>query len=157
MHKIGQPRTTMRKAMLIAVVLALLLPAGGQALQPGHYTISISDRRISVQHPHTGHTIFRSLLYNKQIRARAIGSSVMLCTFLGREGALGDGASYCWVSYSLPKGTIHASGVVRNHFRFQLAVTGGTGWYANIVGTTVSLILSPSPPKHQLQFAIRAV
>lgn len=97
-----------------------------------------------------------ALLYNLRIQKHSIGSSVQLCTRLGAGGVLGDGASWCKVSFSLPKGSITAHGVIRNQFLYELTVTGGTGVYNNVMGGFVAQTIDARPRRQKLTFNLIA-
>ena len=94
-------------------------------------------------------------LYNRNIRRKSLGSSIIYCTYLGKGGIRGSGAQWCNANFALPKGTIVAVGVQRSPFFYQLSVVGGTGIYANVIGT---LVVSQLTIRHfNLIFALQAL
>jgi hypothetical protein len=151
----------MRRAFVAASVvvgialLAGLLTSGSPALNsPG--TIRLTTRAVKHQFIDRGTPgrgtgdllVKRLLLYNKGIRARAIGHADVVCTYTTRH------ARQCDVTYSLPKGKI----VVTGSFTFgqfhELAVIGGTGLYDNVRGTVTSTLLNRNPERDLLVFRL---
>ena len=144
----------MRRAFIGASVvagialLAGLLTSGSPALNsPG--TIRLTTRAVKHQFidrasPGRGSgdlVVKRLLLYNKGIRAKAIGHADVVCTYTTRH------ARQCDITYLLPRGKI----VVTGSFTFgqfhELAVIGGTGLYDNVRGTVTSTLLSRDPER----------
>ena len=72
-----------------------------------------------------------------------------------RAAIRGTGAQWCNANFALPKGTIVATGVQRSPFFYQLSVVGGSGIYANVIGTVV---VSQLARRHyNLIFALQAL
>ena len=151
----------MRLAVVVvmaALAWALFAAADAGSLQPGRASIRITQQRIS--HSTSGQRIGRISvdtfhLYNRAIRRQSLGSSIIYCTYLGRGGIRGSGAQWCNANFALPKGTIVATGVQRSPFFYQLSVVGGSGLYANVIGTVV---ISQLARRHyNLIFALQAL
>jgi hypothetical protein len=139
----------------VAIALALLvIPAAG-SLNSGTYTINLTNKILTTRR-FDHDVVTTALLFNRRIQNHSIGSSVQLCTLLGKGGVLGDGASWCNASFSLPKGSITVSGVVRNQFLYELSVTGGTGIYNNIMGGFVAQTIDARPRRQKLTFNLIA-
>jgi hypothetical protein len=142
-------------ATAVVITCVLLLVPAAESLSPGNYTINMTNRVITTKR-YGRDSVTTSLLYNRRIQGNSIGSSVQLCTLLGKGGVLGDGASWCGVSFALPKGSITAHGVIRNQFIYELSVTGGTGIYNNITGGLVAQTIDARPRRQKLTFNLKA-
>ncbi len=130
----------MKLALALSLLAVLLVPAAA-GLPPGHATIRLTATELTAsrQLERVGSTSVTTMhLYNKELRERALGSAVLVCTYLGSGGVLGPGRSWCSVNYTLPRGTILAEGQLSTRFFYQLVVVGGTGLYANVHGTVVT-------------------
>jgi hypothetical protein len=75
--------------------------------------------------------IVNGSLYERS-RRKLLGSSVLLCTYVDRRDRS------CTATYTLPEGTIVASGPVGSRLLYELAIDGGTGLYNNARGTLTS-------------------
>ena len=151
----------MRKAfvatavVLGAALLAGLLTSGSPALtSPG--TIRLTTRAVKQQFvdrstPGRGSgdlLVKRVLLYNKGIRARAIGFGDVVCTYTTRY------ARQCDATYTLPKGKIVVTGSYTFGQFHELAVIGGTGIYDNVRGTLTVTLLNRNPERDLLVFRL---
>jgi hypothetical protein len=138
-----------------ALLLGVLVLPGAQALdRPG--TGRITDyvlRHVHVDGGVTGTSvgdldIYGMRLFNKRIRAKAIGSATMSCTAIG-----GSGQS-CTATYFLPKGQIVTQGVIASRLIYELAVVGGTGLYSNARGSLTVTSLRRKPSQELLVFRL---
>jgi hypothetical protein len=146
--------------LALAVTLALLAVPAAEPLTPGRASIRITQERIShstsTRQPRVGRVVVDTFhLYNRAIRRKALGSSIIYCTFLGRGGIRGSGAQWCNAQFGLPRGTIVAVGIQRSPFFYQLSVVGGTGLYSNVIGTLVVSQLTVH--RFNLIFALQAL
>jgi hypothetical protein len=141
--------------VVAAALLALALAPAASGLSPGLSTVRVSQADLSASPRATklgGVTVYTARLSN---RGEALGSSILACTFLGSGGVRGGGTSWCSGSYSLPQGTLLAQGILRTRSFYQLVVIGGTGIYANVVGTLVVSTVGAS--REQLIFSLQAL
>jgi hypothetical protein len=94
----------------------------------------LSVRRIDVDAPGRGPgdmEIIRQSLFNRRVRARAIGHAELLCTYVNKR------ARSCNGTYFLPRGRLEVAGALRFRLFYELAVVGGTGLYNDARGTLV--------------------
>lgn len=143
--------------LLAVVVAGLVLAMPSAALPPGRSTIRLTEIPGTTSKPRDTSeigaiTIFTSLLYNKNLRPGALGSSILICTFVGSGGLRGPGVSWCQGSYTLPRGTILAIGTMRTRVFYQLVIVGGTGLYADVQGTLIGSAIGRH--RNQLIFAL---
>jgi hypothetical protein len=147
------PRTIWKAA---AVALALLA-AGAYAVTDsqaatGPATIRISDQQRADTTLGSGlgaREIVRGGLYQRGRPRRPLGSSVLLCTYVGRS------QRFCTAIFTLPKGTIVASGSVgESRLLYQLAIDGGTQLYDNARGTLTATTYSLRPRCTVLTFTL---
>jgi hypothetical protein len=138
-----------------AAVTAGLLTSGSPALtKPG--TIRLTTRAVKQELIDRGTRgrsagdllIKRELLFNKGIRARAIGYADMACTYTSRY------ARQCTATYTLPKGKIVVSGSFAYAQFHELAVIGGTGLYDNVQGALTVTLLRRNPERNMLLFRL---
>jgi hypothetical protein len=151
----------MRKAIFAVTVLvgvavvAASMTAGSPALTaPG--TIRITTR--AVEHRFVDRVprgrgagdllVKRQLLFNKGIRARAIGYADVVCTYTSRY------AQQCNATYTLPKGKIVVAGAFAYPQFHEIAVIGGTELYDNVRGTLTVTLLRRNPERHVLVFRL---
>ncbi len=150
-------RTGLFAATVLAgvAVVAAVLTAGSPALtNPG--TIRLTTRAVKqqfVDRPPRGRgagdlLVKRELLYNKGIRARAIGYADVVCTYTSRY------ARQCSATYTLPKGKIVVAGAYAYAQFHELAVIGGTALYDNVRGTLTVTLLRRDPERHMLLFRL---
>jgi hypothetical protein len=151
----------MRKGLFAATVLvgvtvvAALLTAGSPALT-GPGTIRITTKVVKqqfVDRPPSGKgagdlLVKRELLFNKGIRARAIGYGDVVCTYTSRY------VRQCNATYSLPKGKIVVAGAFAFAQFHELAVVGGTQLYDNVRGSLTVTLLRRNPERHMLLFRL---
>jgi hypothetical protein len=151
----------MRKAIFAtavfvgAALVAGLVTSGSPALtSPG--TIRVTTRAVKQQFIDRGApgrgsgdlVVKRMLLYNKGIRARAIGFGDVVCTYTTRY------ARQCDATYTLPKGKIVVTGSYTFGQFHELAVVGGTGIYDNVRGTLTVTLLNRNPERDLLVFRL---
>jgi hypothetical protein len=93
--------------------------------------------------------IVRGSLFQRGRARKVLGSSVLLCTYVSRS------QRFCSAMYTLPRGTIVASGSVGDsRLLYQLAIDGGTGLYDNARGTLTSTTYSLHPRRAVLIFTL---
>jgi hypothetical protein len=138
-----------------ALLVGVFTLTGAQALdRPG--TVRITDSEVRHAHVDVGSDgksigdldVYTVLLYNKRIRAKAIGQATMTCTVVSANG------QSCTATYFLPKGTIVTQGVISSRFIYELAVVGGTGLYSNVRGTLTVTSLKRKPSRELLVFRL---
>jgi hypothetical protein len=146
-------RTTWTAAAVALAVFAAGVygEADGQAAT-GPATIRITDEQRADTTLGRGigaREIVRGALYKRGRARKLLGSSVLLCTYVSRS------QRFCSAMYSLPKGTIVASGPVGNsRLLYQLAIAGGTGLYDNARGTLTATTYSLDPRRTVLTFTL---
>jgi hypothetical protein len=149
-------RALFAAAALVGVALAASLLAGGSPALPGPGTITITSRAVKQQFVDRGLAgrgagdllVKRELLYNKGIRAKAIGYADVVCTYTSRY------ARQCSATYTLPKGKIVVAGAFAYAQFHELAVIGGTGLYDNVRGTLTVTLLRRNPQRDILVFRL---
>jgi hypothetical protein len=138
-----------------ALLVGVFTLPGAQALdRPG--TVRITDTELRHVHVDGGLTgasvgdvdVYGLRLFNKRIRAKAIGSGTMSCT------TVGGGGQSCTAMYFLPKGEIVAQGLITSRLIYELAIVGGTGLYSNVRGTLTVTSLKRKPPTELLVFRL---
>jgi hypothetical protein len=149
-------RALVATAVLVgAALVAGLVTSGSPALtSPG--TIRLTTRAVKQQFVDRGTPgrgsgdllVKRLLLYNKGIRARAIGFGDVVCTYTTRY------ARQCDATYTLPKGKIVVTGSYTFGQFHELAVIGGTGIYDNVRGTLTVTLLNRNPERDLLVFRL---
>ena len=93
--------------------------------------------------------IVRQSLFNKRIRARAIGHSELLCTYRQQAGAQLPAART-----SCPRGRLVVAGSLRFRLFYELAVVGGTGLYNDARGTLVVTRTGTRPTRDLVLFRL---
>ena len=138
-----------------AAILAVAAPLAAQALDtPG--SIKVTDRLVKhtyVRGPskttHAGDLDFyRQQVYNRGISSQPIGHSDLTCINTG------TGSENCTGTYFLPRGKIMVGGVIASRLFYELAVTGGTGFYDNVRGTLTVTYLGGVPERQFLLFRL---
>jgi len=138
-----------------ALLVGVFTLTGAQALdRPG--TIRITDSELRHAHVDAGPAgksigdldVYTVLLYNKRIRAKAIGRATMTCIAVGPTG------QSCRATYFLPKGAIVTQGVITSRLIYELAVVGGTGLYSNVQGTLTVTSLNRTSSRELLVFRL---
>ena len=138
-----------------ALLVGVFTLTGAQALdRPG--TIRITDSELRHAHVDAGPAgksigdldVYTVLLYNKRIRAKAIGRATMTCIAVGATG------QSCTATYFLPKGAIVTQGVITSRLIYELAVVGGTGLYSNVQGTLTVTSLNRTSSRELLVFRL---
>jgi len=138
-----------------ALLVGVFTLTGAQALdRPG--TVRITDSELRHAHVDVGTDgksigdldVYTVLLYNKRIRAKAIGRATMTCIAVGATG------QSCTATYFLPKGAIVTQGVITSRLIYELAVVGGTGLYSNVQGTLTVTSLNRTSSRELLVFRL---
>ena len=150
-------KVTAFAAMALLVLLEFRTAPASSAL-PGPATIRITDREVAFSTVDTGRRgrspgdveVTRRLLFNKRIRQKAIGRAEIVCTVVASN------SRHCTGTYILPRGTIVVAGEMRYRQFFQLAVTGGTGFYNNVRGTLTVTSLGRKPRRDVVFFRLVA-
>jgi hypothetical protein len=151
----------MKKAFFaVSVVLGVALLAGALTSHSpaltGPGTIRLTSRAVKQQFVDRGPVgrgagdllVKRLLLYNKGIRARAIGHGDVVCTYTTRY------SRHCSATYTLPKGKIVVAGAYTYGQFHELAVIGGTGLYDNVRGTLTVTLLRRNPERDIMIFRL---
>jgi hypothetical protein len=151
--------------MVRRVGIALAASAGAltlcQAATParelkGPGVVRITDVQVMYTHVDVGAKgpspgdleVTRYKLYNKRVREKPIGRGQMVCTNIGQN------FRNCNATYLLPAGKMTVSGALQYRGLYDLAVTGGTGFYTNAHGTLTATRLSKKPPTELLLFRL---
>jgi hypothetical protein len=142
-------------AVALLVFLEIRSAPASSAL-PGPAIIRITDREVRFNIVDVGRRgrspgdveITRRLLFNKRIKQSAIGRAELVCTVLTGN------SRHCTGTYVLPAGKIAVSGEMRYRQFFQLAVTGGTGFYNNVRGTLTVTSLGRKPRRDIVFFRL---
>jgi hypothetical protein len=92
--------------------------------------------------------VTRYKLYNKRVREKPIGRAQMVCVNIAQN------FRNCNATYLLPAGKMTVSGALQYRGLYDLAVTGGTGFYTNAHGTMTATRLSKKPPTELLLFRL---
>jgi hypothetical protein len=92
--------------------------------------------------------ITRYKLYNKGIRPKPIGRGQLVCVNVAQN------FRNCSGTYLLPAGKLIVSGSLQYRGLYDLAVTGGTGRYANVLGTLTATRVQKRPPTELLIFRL---
>jgi hypothetical protein len=143
---------------LAALCTALLFPgssAPATALK-GPGIIRITSRETTFTRVDNGPVgrspgdmeISRLLLYNTRIRQRPIGRGQLVCTYIG------DSLRNCDGTFVLPAGKLVVGGGLVYRSLYDLAVTGGTGLYANVRGALIVTRVRQNPPGDVLVFRL---
>ena len=134
-------------------------PAGAvqqqKQLQPGVNYIRITSQVITKDKKGTIKYAAYAL-YNKPTYIHSIGNGVSRCNNIGNRRTLPRGTQVCNYIFRFPLGQIVTAGVVTSPVYFKLAVTGGTGLYANIGGQVQVITTKLKPLKQNLSFTIFA-
>jgi hypothetical protein len=142
-------RGTAGLAIAVAVVAGSATVRSDAATGPA--TIPITDQQTLYKRLGGGvgsREIARARLYSRSPSHRAIGESVLVCTYVGRT------ERSCLVTYTLPKGSIVAAGVLTSRLLYELAITGGTGLYDNARGTVTTTVTGMRPRRDVLLFRL---
>ncbi len=83
-----------------------------------------------------------------------IGFAAVLCRDLGSGGPLGSASSYCFGTYSFPRGRIQTTGIRKSRSSYVMAVAGGTGLFSNVGGTLLVRTTRLSPRAETLLFSL---
>jgi hypothetical protein len=137
-----------------AIIAGALALPGAALKKPGTVTISaVESKHTYVDVGAKGRgpgdvDIYRSILFNKRIQAKALGHSEMVCTSITAT------TQNCNATYFLPRGEIVVSGVLSSRLIYILAVTGGTDLYNNARGTLTVTSVHRSPTRELLVFRL---
>jgi hypothetical protein len=138
-------------AFLVGVVA---LPGAKALDRPGEVRISGSEvRHVHVDGGIPGASVgdldvYGLRLFNKRIRAKAIGRGTITCI------SVGGTRQSCTGTYFLPKGSVVTQGLITSQLIYELAVIGGTGLYSNVRGTLTVTSLTRKPPTDLLVFRL---
>ena len=143
---------------LAALSASLLFPAsaGPSTALKGPGIIRITSRETRFTRVDTGVAgrtpgdmeISRVLLYNTRIRQRPLGHGQLVCIYTG------DNFRNCNGTFVLPDGKLVVSGGLIYRSLYDLAVTGGTGLYANVRGSLIVTRVRRNPPRDVLVFRL---
>lgn len=151
----------MRRPTRVLAVAGILVVIGAlvgwtSAAGTGPATIRIVDRQFSYTRVDVGRhgrspgdsEVITTLLYNKHITRKPIGSGRTICTF-----TIGLNRT-CIVTLKLPRGQLVASGGLVYRQFYSLAVIGGTGLYDNARGTLTVIRTTRNPTREILLFRL---
>jgi hypothetical protein len=143
--------TAKRTATAALIVAAAFAAMGGRGLaSTGPGTISITDRQLSDHRLGSGigaREIVQTILYQRGTGHR-IGGGSLVCTFVTPT------QRNCSGTYTLPRGTIVASGALSTRLLYELAIVGGTGLYDNARGTLTNTAIRLRPRRDLLLFRL---
>ena len=143
------PKWLAAAALLAATAVGWIVTSGSASTGPA--TIRITDRQMQDTNLGDGvgaREIVRSTLYEHDGGKHAIGSSAMVCTYVApRERS-------CTTTFTLPRGTIVATGVLSTRLLYELAIVGGTGLYDNASGTMLDTVTRLNPRRDLLLFRL---
>jgi hypothetical protein len=134
----------------------VLAVAAALAAGTGPATIRIVDRQFSYTRVDVGrrgrspgdYEVITTLLYNKRVTKKPIGSGRTICTF-----TIGLNRT-CIATLKLPRGQLVASGGLVYRQFYSLAVVGGTGLYDNARGTVTVIRTTRNPTREILLFRL---
>lgn len=135
--------------LALAVASAWLGAPGLASTGPG--TIRITDLQVADRLFGTGvgsREIVRTELYERGGRAQRLGSAAMICTYVSRT------QRSCTSTFTLPRGSIVASGVLGTRLLYELAIVGGTGLYDDARGSLTSTTIKLRPRRDLLLFRL---
>jgi hypothetical protein len=151
----------MRRPTRILAIAAALAAVGAlvgwkSAAGTGPATIRIVDRQFSYTRVDVGrhgrspgdYEVITTLLYNKKITKKPIGSGRQICTF-----TIGLNRT-CIATIKLPHGQLVASGGLVYRQLYSLAIIGGTGLYDNARGTLTVIRTTHNPTREILLFRL---
>jgi hypothetical protein len=148
----------MSRILAVAAALAAIAALVGwkSMAATGPATIRIVDRQFSYTRVDVGRhgrspgdsEVITTLLYNKKITRKPIGSGRMICTF-----TIGLNRT-CIATIKLPRGQLVASGGVLYRQFYSLAVVGGTGLYDNARGTLTVIRTTHTPTREIMVFRL---
>jgi hypothetical protein len=136
---------------LVAVVL-LIIPTASALTRPG--VVRVTTKNLYTITTTAGPVRVASV-YNLNLTPNPIGNAQVLCVPLdGPRGPLPANSRYCWGTFTIGNNSIVVHGVIRNPLRYQLAVVGGTGTYANVGGTLNVYRITARPLRERLVFSL---
>jgi hypothetical protein len=137
--------------VLVAAVL-LIVPAASALTRPG--VVRVTTKNLYTTSTSAGPLRVASV-YNLNVSPRPIGNAQMLCVPIPQaRGPIPPGSRYCWGSFTIGANSIVVHGISRNEFRYELAVAGGTGAYANVGGTLNVYRITTRPLRERLVFTL---
>jgi hypothetical protein len=140
----------MKYLVVLVTVVLLLIPTANALTRPG--VVRVTTRNLYTVTSTAG-PIRVASVYNLNITPNPIGNAQVLCVSIdGGRGPLPAGSRYCWGTFTIGENSIVVHGVTRNAFRYQLAVVGGTGFYANAGGTLNVYRITSNPLRERLVF-----
>jgi hypothetical protein len=141
-----------RTLTVLALALAVVAYAGTRGLaSTGPATIRITDLQVADRTFGDGvgsREIVRTELYQRTSPKSRLGGAAMVCTWVAAR------QRSCTTTFTLPKGTIVASGVLQSRLLYELAIVGGTGLYDNARGTLLNTTVKLSPRRDLLLFRL---
>jgi hypothetical protein len=142
----------MKYVLAFVLVVLLIIPTASGLTRPG--VVRVTTRNLYTVTTTAGPVQVASV-YNLNLTPNPIGNAQLLCVSIdGGRGPLPAGSRYCWGSYTIGKNSIVVHGVTRNPLRYQLAVVGGTGAYANVGGTLNVYRITSNPLRERLVFTL---
>jgi hypothetical protein len=143
------PKWLAAAALLAATAVGSTVASGSASTGPA--TIRITDRQVVDSYFGDGvgaREIVRSTLYERDGGKHAIGTGAMICTYVAAR------QRSCTSTFTLPKGTIVASGTLSSRLLYELAIVGGTGLYDNARGTLLDTVIQLRPRRDLLLFRL---
>jgi hypothetical protein len=142
----------MKYVLAFVLVVLLIIPTASGLTRPG--VVRVTTRNLYTVTTTAGPVQVASV-YNLNLTPNPIGNAQLLCVAMnGGRGPLPAGSRYCWGSYTIGRNSLVVHGVTRNPFRYQLAVVGGTGLYANVGGTLNVYRITSRPLRERLVFTL---
>jgi hypothetical protein len=136
---------------LAAVAAAAFMP-GWTAEATGKAVVRLTDVQTTLTRfgpsGAGGGQVARLRLYGSGSATRPIGHAVVTCM------SVGLGEQTCSGSYSLPRGTLETSGLLRKRLLYTQAIIGGTGLFDNARGTLTVTATSVMPRREVLLFRL---
>ncbi len=125
-------------AALAALVVALFATRGATALPPGPARLDLQTKLVETKQLTPNSTSMVFALYNRPAYKTRLGTAVAIITAAGKQ----------WRTIKayvrLTRGTLVADTLVPTASTFYtLAVLGGTGYYANVMGTVTFQAITP--------------
>jgi hypothetical protein len=132
---------------------ALCVASGGASTGPAQ--VRITDLQTSyavVRSPSGGVVgstqIVHQRLYNPRVSQRAIGHSLIVCTFADRR------LRTCNGTYFLPKGQLVVAGAIESRLLYEIPIVGGTGLFDNARGSLTVTSTHLRPRREVLLFRL---
>jgi hypothetical protein len=140
----------MKYVLVLVLVVLLIIPTANGLTRPG--VVRVTTRNLYTVSTTAGPLQVASV-FNLNVSPNPIGNAQVLCIAAdGGRGPLPAGSRYCWGTYTIGNNSLVVQGVSRNAFRYELAVTGGTGTYSNVGGTLNVYRITSNPLRERLVF-----